>query len=154
VDQGDGTLNTSVGNVPLATYSRNGNLQIAQLYGGAAESSTLAAQGTGALFYGNGLDVGSSGSNSQVLSNGHLQGVGPIVNLSNGTGAPLEGEFQGEGTGIGTDQQGQGIVYRYIWPGFSGSSTNFFQVSVNGGSFIVETNGLIQATNDPQWPVN
>ena len=57
------------------------------------------------------------------------------------------------GDGIATDQQGQGIVYQYVWPGYSGSSTNFFQVSVNGGPFIPETNGLIQAPNDPQWPI-
>ena len=64
---------------------------------------------------------------------------------------PLAGDHNG--TGIATDQQGQGIVYQYVWPGFSGSSTNFFQVSVDGGPFIPETNGLIQAVNDPQWPI-
>ena len=137
--------------MPVVTYSRNGNLQIAQLYSGAAQPSTAAATTTGALFYGNGLSVGGEGSDPQVLSNGNIQAVGTTSNTSPATSIPLEGDHQG--TGIATDQQGQGIVYQYVWPGFSGSSTNFFQVSVNGGPFIPETNGLIQAVNDPQWPI-
>ena len=74
--QSDGTLNTAIGNVPVATYSRNGNLQIAQLYSGAAQPSTAAATATGALFYGNGLSVGAVSSDPQVLSNGNTNGRG------------------------------------------------------------------------------
>ena len=150
VDAGDGTLDTAVGNVPVVTYSRNGNLQIAQLRSGAAEPSTTAAATTGALFYGNGLGVGGESSDPQVLSNGNTQAVGTTSNTLPFTLIPLDGDH--DGTGIATDQQGQGIVYQYVWPGFSGSSTNFFQVSVDGSPFIPETNGLIQAVDDPQWP--
>jgi subtilisin-like proprotein convertase family protein len=151
VDAGNGTLDTAIGNVPVVTYSRNGNLQIAQLYSGAAQPSTAAATATGALFYGNGLNVGGEHSNPQVLSNGNTQAVGTTSNTLPGSLVPLDGDHQG--TQIATDQQGQGIVYQYVWPGYSGASTNFFQVSVNGGPFIPETNGLIQAINDPQWPI-
>ena len=66
--------------LPVATYSRNGNLQIAQLLSGAAEPSTAAASTTGALFYGNGLSVGSEGSDPQVLSDGNTQAVGTTSN--------------------------------------------------------------------------
>jgi subtilisin-like proprotein convertase family protein len=152
VDAGDGTLNTGIGSsVPVVTYSRNGNLQIAQLYSGAAVPNTAAATATGAQFYGNGLSVGGEGSDPQILTDGNIQAVGTTSNTLPVSLLPLAGDHQG--TGIATDQQGQGLVYQYVWPGYSGSSTNFFQVSVNGGPFIVETNGLIQAPNDPQWPI-
>ena len=78
----DGTLDTAIGNVALATYSRNGNLQIAQLLSGAAEPSTAAASATGALFYGNGLSVGGESSDPQVLSDGNTPGRGDHVELS------------------------------------------------------------------------
>ena len=70
--------------VPVVTYSRNGNLQIAQLLSGAAEPSTAAASATGALFYGNGLGVGGEGSDPQVLSDGNTQAVGTTSNMSDG----------------------------------------------------------------------
>ena len=41
----------AAGDVPIVTFSRNGNLQIAQLYYGAVQPSSLAAQVAGALFY-------------------------------------------------------------------------------------------------------
>jgi subtilisin-like proprotein convertase family protein len=158
VDAGNGTLDTGIGStVPVVTYSRNGNLQIAQLYSGAAQPNSAAAAATAGgvnpgLFYGNGINVGATGSDPQVLSDGNTQAVGTTSNTLPVALVPLAGDHQG--TGIATDQQGQGTVYQYVWPGYSGSSTNFFQVSVNGGPFIVETNGLIQAPQDPQWPVN
>ena len=75
----------------------------------------------------------SNGTIQAVLTDGDIQAVGTASNTLRSSDASRR---RPQGTGIATDQQGQGIVYQYVWPGFSGSITNFFQVSVNGGPFI------------------
>lgn len=149
VDAGDGTLGQGVGTVGGVSYSRNGNLQIAQLFAGAAQPNNAATAGQiQALLYGNGLGIGAESSNPQVLNNGNIQGKGLTSSL---VSDPLVGDRQG--TNIATDQQGRGIVYQYSSPGSaSGRGTEFFQISVNGGTFVSRTNGLNQAPRDPQWP--
>ena len=152
----DGTINpgvnAGVGTAASATYSRNGNLQIAQLlYGAAQPSSTLlGTQITSALYLSNGYNLGQSGSDVNVLSNGNITGVGS----TNGSPLGLVSVTSADqmGTGVAVDQQGNNTVYRYYWPAFGGNATDFFQVSTNGGPFISRTFGLVQTANDPQWP--
>ena len=60
--------------------------------------------------------------------------MGTTTNALAGIGMPAQRRPPGDGHRHRS--AGPGIVYQYVWPGFSGSSTNFFQVSVNGGPFI------------------
>ena len=119
VDAGDGTFrvpdaseqNASGGigiastnlNEP-ASGSRNGNLQIAELYYGAVQQQA-AAGAAGSLFYGEGQGVGLISSASDVLTSGN----------TNWTGAT---EPSG-GVGVATDQTGTGTVYNYAAPFWS-----------------------------------
>jgi large repetitive protein len=148
----DGSLDMGIGNAPAPTYSRNGNLQIAQFFYGAAQPSSalLNSQVASALFYGTGLGIGMNASDSNVLNNGQIVGQG----LTSGATLGIIGATSGDQamTGVGVDQQGNNIVYRYVWPGNGGNVTDFFQVSVGGGPFISRTSGLVQTSNDPQWP--
>ena len=146
VDDGTGTLIGSVGTQNLPLGSRNGNIQITQLYNGAAQPSDLAAQIAGALFYGIAQDDGFPESDPNVLNNGN-------INWSGSTG---------DGTDVATDATGTGTSYSYRWPCCGGGGSNFFQVDLPGIGSIGRTNGLIQSTTgpipplggprDPQWP--
>src|SRR5262249_30802123 len=100
IDRGDGTLLRSIGGVaegaatpngvPLATGTRNGNLQITQFYYGAAQPSILAAEIAQSLFYATAQDDGAPKSVADILRTGNLawRGIG------------------GDGTGVATDQTG------------------------------------------------
>ena len=150
IDQG---INPGLGSATSPTYSRNGNLQIAQLLYGASQPSTtlLGNQVASALYIANGYNLGQVGSNPNVLSNGQIVGVGSTNGSTLGVIAGTSADQMG--TGVAIDQQGNNIVYRYLWPEFGGNFTDFFQVSTNGGlSFVSRTIGLVQSANDPQWP--
>lgn len=144
-DNGSITLGIGTQNAP--TYSRNGNLAISQYFYGAAQPSNIAAQAAQALAYGNGVHTGMNESNPNVLNNGNLGWDASSSPQLVGVGDEISG------VGIQVDQQNRGIVYRYLYPGLGGNFTDFFQISVGGGSFISRTTGLIQnnGNRDPQW---
>ena len=134
------------GDVPIVTFGRNGNLQTAQLYAGAVQPSSLAAQVAGALFYvqsvgtfaGNattplGPSLGSRQSASDVLSTGILSWT-PALNLA------VANSTQSQGGAVATDPSGSGAFYQYEFPANGGGTTNFFQI--NG---VGQTNGLLSA---------
>jgi len=141
----NGVLNTGVANESdpegsaNSPASRNGNLQIAQFYYGAAQPSDAAAQiaVVRGLFYSGVQDGASTVSAVDVLSKGNLAWT------NNG---------EGDGGGVATDQTGTGTLYQYMWPCCGGNKTDFFQVNNVGRTF-----GLIQQSQpglvpDPQWP--
>jgi len=83
----DGELNLGVEDNAgfLGEASRNGNIQITQLYYGAAQPSFLAAQIAGAMFYGQAQDNGSVMSRPDVLDSGAIGWFGPE---GDGTASP------------------------------------------------------------------
>src|SRR5207244_4598686 len=101
---------------------RSRDLPITQLYYGAAQPSSLAAQIGQALFYGNAQDDGFPFSDPNILSDGNIGWNGPT----------------GDGTGIATDQTGSGTAYSYQWPccGINPTTTDFFLVAPNGPGYI------------------
>lgn len=146
----NGKIDAGIGTAVSPTYSRNGNLDITQFLYSAAQPSSVAAQLSQALAYGNGMHTGIGASDPGVLSNGNQNWQAPSDNI----GGPTNLAGETSGVGVQTDQQGRGIVYQYLYPGLGGNFTDFFQVSINGGAFISRTTGLIQASgvSDPQWP--
>ena len=166
VDLGNGNISAGIGNQASPTYSRNGNLQAAQFYYGAAQPSNVAAQIAQAMFYGNGLHTGVATSdpgeiNPNDPNNGNVDWSAPTQDTGN-TGT-LSGEI--DGVGVQVSQQGgmadpnnpgqklPTITYQYVFPGLGGGFSDFFQVSVNGTPFTSRTTGLVQVANDPQWPI-
>ncbi|MDR3638959.1 MAG: proprotein convertase P-domain-containing protein [Isosphaeraceae bacterium] len=168
----NGVLETSVGTVSLPSGDRNGNLQIAQFYYGASQPSNIAAQAAAALLYGSSNDNGSPQSNPGVLSNGNITWTAqnPLGAFQSEVGfvsTPLGYDLGA--TGVGTDQQGgttnpltgqpeQASVSQFWWPGQGGGYTDFFQVSLSGGTSIGRTYNLLQSANglptpDSQWPL-
>jgi hypothetical protein len=139
VAKDDGTLDLGIGTAQDPNTSRNGNLQITQFYGGAAQPSQSAANqsGTSGFFYGAAQDDGYPNSAKDVLSTGNILWTGPV----------------GDATAVHTDQTGSGVVFHYVWPCCGGGTfgTSFFQVDGVG-----HTLGLLQAGDDPfhdmgQW---
>ncbi|MCY2953695.1 MAG: proprotein convertase P-domain-containing protein [Planctomycetota bacterium] len=138
VDQGGGKLATGIGTAQTVSGARNGNLQLAEFFQGAAQPTNNAANAANAMFYGMGMSTGYPQSAWDVLSTGNITWTGTT----------------GSGTSVATDQQGLGTLYQFKWPETPGVSTNFFQV--NG---IGRTSGLLQsssdteyASHDAQWP--
>lgn len=135
VDKGNGSflfnLGGSTPTVSLPTGSRNGNLQMNQIYSGAAQPTTGLAANLNALFYFTTQDNGFPQSDPNLLTNGNIRYSGP----------------GGDGAGVATDQTGSGTTYHYRWPCCGGNFTDFFTVDEVGRTF-----GLVQTTNDPQWP--
>ena len=144
----NGTPVTQIGSSDtLPGVNRNGNLQLTQFYGGAAQPGYAEAAAADALFYGAAADNGEPFSDPNVVTDGNLQWNVPqtdiSVNLNN--------------TGVGVSQQATGLasstnVYSYWFPEDGGQYTNFFMT--NG---IGQTYGLLQQSNglptpDPQWP--
>ena len=130
---------TTAGDLKLVNGTRNGNLQLAQFYYGAAQPSQAAADISTlrGFFYGGSLQNGEPTSAADVLAAGNTDWAAP---------------GRGTGSGVATDQTGSGTVYQYKWPAAGGNVTNFFQV--NG---VGRTTGLIQQSlpgnvPDPQWP--
>jgi subtilisin-like proprotein convertase family protein len=191
VDLGNGQLIQSIGEVTnpddpsgnqvVVSGSRNGNLQIAQFYYGAAQPSVLAAEiaaaipGSGGLFYGNSMENGFPVSDPHLLANGNISWLGPLqpppplpTTLPPNSPVPNPGlVVPGYGTGIATDQTGSGSAYSFQWPSSGILSTialtNFFLVNPNGSGYISRTGtggtSLVQKNQpgpvpDPQWPFN
>ena len=73
----EGNPIANIGATQLASGSRNGNLQILQMYGGASQPSTLAANIAGALFYSASDEDGFAASDPNILSNGNLAWTPP-----------------------------------------------------------------------------
>ena len=119
---GAGALTSGL-NEPQAG-SRNGNLQIAELFYGAVQPSQNAANAAGSLFYGESEGLGLISSSSGILTTGNTTWVGQTVPSG--------------GTSVATDQTGAGTVYDYANPFWSQAATNFFQV--NG---VGRTTGLL-----------
>jgi subtilisin-like proprotein convertase family protein len=152
VDDGTGNLVPGIGTQRSATFSRSGNLQIAQFYYGAAQPSVLAEQVAQALFYGNSQSNGQPQSDPNILSTGNLD----WTNHARGTPTPSQplGQHEptiGVGAGIATDQTGSGTEYQFV--NFLDSlTTNFFQVELpNSSSPIGRTSGLLLAANDTEF---
>lgn len=149
----DGTINPGPGTAVSPTYSRNGNLAIAQLYYGASQPTTNPVVGQlDALFYGNGINVGQTASDPNVLTNGNITSNGTTDGSTLGGFATTSADQAGTGVGVGVTPTGDRLVYRYLWPAFGGNATDFLQVSTDGGPFVSRTTGLVQTANDPQWP--
>jgi len=142
-DHGVQLNGTSVGSTPTPVGNRNGNLQIAQFFYGAAQPSNaaVAASYDHALFYAGGNDGGPS-SSALVLINGELFWT-------------VTGEGATSG-GVATNQQGDGSRYQAFVPGsmVTNMGTTFFRVNHVGRTF-----GLFQQSGggnipDPQWGGN
>ena len=107
----NGTFETAIGGTqngaPTPGINRNGNLQLAQFYYGAAQPSNAAAQIAGALFYGAAQDNGGPFSASNILSTGNLQWSVSPGNTS----------WVLDSSGVAVDQQGLGTVDQYWFPG-------------------------------------
>jgi subtilisin-like proprotein convertase family protein len=105
----------SIGNSTGPAHgSRNGNLQMTQVYGGATHPSQLAAElaflrngGNGGLFYNATQDNGSNKSDPFILDNGNLVWTG--YGLSGDSGAGLTTTLDDDDTNLHT-------VYIYEWP--------------------------------------
>ena len=136
--------------VPIVNLSRNGNLQIAQLYSGAVQPNSLATQVAGALFYAQSTTKqsasGAPDSAPDLLPAAISPGTPPPP-------APWPARAKSCGTtggSVATDPSGTGTVYQYHNPCCGGTLPNFFLV--NG---VGQTNGLLSAGGpnpDPQWP--
>ncbi len=135
-DQTDGS-----GDINVVHGSRNGNLQITELYYGASQPSNLAAEISqiSGLFIGGTQDNGSPSSDANVLTDGNL------VWTQNQAASTFS---DADSSGVATDQTGSGLVYQYKQPALGGGPTNFFQVNGIGSTF-----GLLQNGNDTaDWP--
>ena len=161
----DGTVDSSDDpNGASPTFSRNGNLAIAQLESGASQASLSAITNqVTTLFYGNGLNVGQVSSSNQILNNGDTVYTGDTngSSLSSASnpgvtiGVPSTHVRRHLWHGRRRRHQaltGANLVYRFDWGSFGGNKTDFFQVSINGGPFISRTTGLVQGADDPEWP--
>ncbi len=150
----DGSFNTdNAPNSVSPTFSRNGNLAIAQLETGASQAS-IAVINTqvSSLFYGNGLNLGTVASDGNILTDGNTVYTGSTNGSTLGVPSVTSADQNGTGVAVGIAANGDNLVYQYLWPSFGGNKTDFFQVSVNGSAFISRTTGLEQVANDPQWP--
>ncbi|HEY1684009.1 MAG TPA: proprotein convertase P-domain-containing protein, partial [Tepidisphaeraceae bacterium] len=119
--------------------SRNGNLQIAELYYGAVQPSQSAADAAGSLFYGEAQGVGLVSSSSNILTTGDTTWKGSSIPSGGG--------------GVATDQTGTGTEYNYANPFLSGTATDFFQVNGGGRTTGLLTTGTDTgvASHDAEW---
>src|SRR5207237_7676119 len=102
IARGDGTQPTAIGFTQVVTSTRNGNLQIAQLYSGAAQPSQAAADKAGGFYYGMSRDNGFPVSARDIIQSGNLNG-------RTFTADPLTSVIQDPtGTGVQTDALGSG----------------------------------------------
>jgi subtilisin-like proprotein convertase family protein len=137
-----GNLITSVGTATVPTGFRDGNLQVAEDYSGAVQPTTALSAQVTSLIYGNTEATGQTSTPLNVLTTGNITSTGNVIGP------------EVDGTGVATDQQGQGTVYRFMWPQFGGEYADFFQVSTKGDTdFVGRTNGLIQGNRTLQWPL-
>lgn len=153
------SLSTGIGTQTTVNGSRNGNLQIAQLFRGSAQPSVLAADVAGALFYATSQDNGAHPqSRPDILSTGYLGWTTTPVGQTWPTGL---GDPYDSATGVATDPTGSGRVFHYVWArdleklhliSSLDVPTAFLQLTNPGNSPVGRTAGLLQAANDPQWP--
>ena len=149
IDAGNGQYMRSIGGVPSVTLaggnqniifgSRNGNLELVQLYAGAVQPSVAAAQINSVvrgMFYGSTQNLGLTASRVNVLDP-----TAADYGVTRWNPAAT-----GYSQDVAVDQQGFGTLYESLW-GVTGS-TNFFAVNRTG-----QTQGLFQTPGDPQWPV-
>ncbi len=157
----------SIGAYSIVTGSRNGNLQIAQMYDSASEPSTLAAELSGAMFYG--AAAGDSKSNANnlqypsstltILTTGDLRWSG---NAGDGT---VDANQQANGlvsdaVAVATDQGGSGQVYNTIYSSTIKSplvATDFFQSKLANALTAAYISGLVSGSDNPgintgEWP--
>ncbi len=157
-------LATDKGDIPIASGSRNGNLQTTQFFYGAAEPSNLAANASflKGMFYGTTNGTGFPFANANVIQPGQA-GYGDITwSTGNAT-------YLGTGAGIAVVQTGPGSsqygsVYRFEVPAETdnGVVSDFFQldgnsrtnqlINANGGGQKDPNTGPIFDVTDPQWP--
>ncbi len=137
VNYGDGTP-AGDDRTGSTAQQRNGNLQLVELFQGAAQPTIAAANTTGVMFYGMGMNNGYPQSAADVLATGNITWTGTV----------------GSGSSVATDQQGLGTLYQFKWPESAGVGKNFFQVNGVGRTF-----GLLQGSSDTeyasqdwQWP--
>ncbi len=141
----NGTFEATIGtSTPTPGVNRNGNLDLAQVYYGAVQPSSAAAQVAGALFYAGAENIGGQASDPNLITDGNLQ----WSSLEEG------GTFL-NASGTAVDQQGNGTLFQYWSPGQGGEALDSYTafVQVNG---VGRTYGLLQASNggsvpDPQW---
>ena len=150
----NGELTTNIGGTALPAYSRNGNLQLAQVNYGAAQPSVTLSNGSTApasLFYGNSYNLGEYGTDPTILSDGNIAGQGSTDGATLGIYSASSADQSG--VGVSVDQQGANVVYRFLDPAYGGNNSDFFQISTDGGqTWTSRTTGLVQVPNDPQWP--
>jgi subtilisin-like proprotein convertase family protein len=173
VDAGNGTLvgsvgdtaalATSAGDVTVPSGSRNGNLQIAQMYAGASQPSYIAGQiaTLQGMFYGSTRDNGTPQSDPNIVNPGqtgygNLSYVPPSAALDRGTsgGVATEQNFVIDPiTGLPAVR---GNVYGYQVPeslNVQGApTTDFFQVNDVSRTFGLLQNSGGGDVTDPQWP--
>ena len=144
----DGTPITNVGVDQEILGTRNGNLQISLFNDGTAQPGTLAAELSGALFYGNTDLIGFPQSDPNILTDGNLNWTRPPV-----TPAPADpfGEpVDGPGYGVAVDPSGSGTTYYYTDPNSSLPLPNdFFSVQTPGKKPVSRTTGLLQSGDNP-----
>jgi subtilisin-like proprotein convertase family protein len=144
------TLTPNIGSAFVANGSRNGDIQVTQLFYGAVQPSELASELAQSLFYGSARENGTTHSSGNPLDNGSLDWTGSV----------------GDAAGVQTDQTGSGTLYQYLWPTYfinpgstlaGGVPSDFFEVTPPGGSTFSATNGLVTGISDPSnnaglWP--
>ena len=70
----NGTFEATIGSsTPTPGVNRNGNLDLAQVYYGAVQPSSAAAQVAGALFYAGAENIGGQASDPNLITDGDLQ---------------------------------------------------------------------------------
>jgi subtilisin-like proprotein convertase family protein len=168
---GIGNLITGLGFTPFAFSTRNGNLQIAQLYSGTAQPSQLSADVAGAFYYGMSRDNGFPVSAANVLQSGNLNGKTLVADPN-----PLSPNFtfikDPTGTGVVVDDTGVGSAFQFRFPNESGPGnqlpTDFVRAFLTGsdpsgvgvgrtGAPAGGVSSLVQPGDDPgngvgQWP--
>ena len=139
-DKGVQLTEASVGSTPTPGGDRNGNLQIAQFFYGAAQPSNVAVAASydQALFYAGGNDGGPSSGDLVVVD-------GQLAWTSTGEGYV--------GGGVATNQQGDGTRYQAFVPGSMPTNlgTTFFRVDHVGRTFGLFQQSGGSNTPDPQW---
>jgi len=149
VDRGDGQLSLGIGlsglgalNGTLPTNgTRNGNLQVAQLYSGAVQPSQLAADLAGAFYYGMSRDNGYPISPATVVQSGQISGATKIGD------SQTQIVLDPTGTAVATDQTGTGTAYQYREPLEGGPSG---VLAGTNGTFV-STDFFCRPTTTRRW---
>ena len=84
------------------------------------------------LFYGNGYNLGQVAVRPERPDQRQHRRPGVDRRRRRRASSPSTSADQA-GIGVGVDQQGNNVVYRYLDPAYGGNRTDFFQVSIDGG---------------------